>query len=196
MVFPQIQADHVKNMAHRVRQTDEDVYRRQRQEVEERYNQIKSTAVQNPMPTLALFRQLPAVKLLQLLAKDKILATDSVEHADQSMTSSQGLIDEELEDWRQTARAEMGNILGFAEWNGISADQLHPVDRATAWFQCRICQKNGRRYYLNPPLDFAQACAHICPQADKKIRAKDIWAAKKFVKDEKVSIYIDLAARC
>ena len=125
----------------------------------------------NVLPPLATFRQFPSVKLAQ---------------ETRDLAQFEPLVRGEVESWLESARAKLCNILGFPVWNSTDPERSHPVDRATAWFRCSKCLEASSSKTSVIPLDFRGACAHECRERCRKLRAKQLWSADQFIKDEKV----------
>ena len=51
------------------------------------------------------------------------------------------ILAENLDQWRDAARAALAAVLGFPGWKNLSKRKLHPVDRLTARFRCQRCDK-------------------------------------------------------
>jgi hypothetical protein len=165
----------------RRRRIEEKTIRRHRQEVSNHYYTI-IRAYKEVFPTLATFRRLPIVSLVQ----SQRSSTENGITMDLGSPFFAKLLEDDLRSWREAAREDMSAILGSPSWKSASSQMLHPLDRLTAWFQCRRCQKAGYRSHPKRCLTFTAACAHLCPPREKKRRAKLVWDPTQFVKDEKV----------
>ena len=84
-----------------------------------------------PIPPIQEFRQLPVVKIYE-----KPGPSDSRSLTDSFATS---VLAENLDQWRNSARAALAGVLGFPGWKAMSKKKLHPVDRLTARFRCKRC---------------------------------------------------------
>ncbi|KZT03856.1 uncharacterized protein LAESUDRAFT_728854 [Laetiporus sulphureus 93-53] len=157
----------------------EAAYKKRRDDVEEHYKRLQSMKEKKVLPTLAEFRKLSIMKVMQAKSCD---ATSGIAADLKNSTFITALLEENLEKWREDARAALGTVLGYPAWKATSKTKLHPVDRVTAWFRCKRChgaQKKGE----DTPLDFIAACSHRCSYLDKRRRAKDNWSAQLFEPD-------------
>lgn len=142
------------------------------------------------MPSLSTFRQLPVIAMLQSAESS---ASASVAQTLSSNEVMQKLLDTQLKKWTEKAMQDLGYTLGFPKnWKNASKNILHPVERVTARFLCKKCQRVDVKYRDDESLDFAGACLHECGIGNaKKGRAqrgrRNVWESSKFVKDDKVS---------
>lgn len=166
----------------RKRRVDEDAYRKRREEVEKHYNRIKSAGPGKILPTLAQFRQLPIIKVIQ----SKPDPAPNIAH-DLKTGLLADLLLGDLEKWRRSSKEAFGAILGYPGWKSASKNKLHPVDRVTARFRCTRCRKESHKYFQDGCLDFAGACAHVCQDSSMEKRVRERWAPEQFEKDDKVS---------
>lgn len=166
------------------RRTTEAAYCKRRQEVERYYNSLRSSGDYKVLPTLAEFRKIPVIRVLQSKTSDS--KTTVAEELKQS-PFLKDLVHDDLKKWIDTARVALSTTLGFPDWKGAGTRKLHPVARLTARFKCTKCHKVAKKYEQDGCLDFAGACGHTCPDLDKKRRAKDVWNVNQFVRDDKVS---------
>ncbi|PIL23445.1 hypothetical protein GSI_14756 [Ganoderma sinense ZZ0214-1] len=133
-----------------------------------------------PMPHVQEFRQLPVVKIYQ-----KPEATGSKNLTDPFVKS---VLAENLDQWRNAARAGLATVLGFPGWKTMSKKKLHPVDRLTARFRCQRCDRvatENKTVLLDGGMGFAEACEHVCGHLKKKQRGKNRWSAERFVPDQR-----------
>jgi hypothetical protein len=166
----------------RRRRQEEHAYRQRRNDVEKHYNRLRSEQVAKPLPSLLTFRKLPIVHSLQSKAASASIVPQSIQGSPLVLA----LLQDELETWREQARSDLGAALGYPGWKTPSSTKLHPVDRLTARFQCQNCQTVAVKYQEDGCLDFAGACAHQCIRPKDKRKAKLVWIANQFVKDDKV----------
>ena len=108
------------------------------EEVKSTWTSIKagSSAEESPapaMPHVQEFRQLPVVKIYE-----KPGAGTSKSLDDPFVTS---VLAENLDQWRNSARAALAAVLGFPGWKAMSKKKLHPVDRLTARLRCQRCDR-------------------------------------------------------
>ncbi|KAM5534010.1 hypothetical protein V8D89_012330 [Ganoderma adspersum] len=132
------------------------------------------------MPHVQEFRQLPVVKIYE-----KPGAGGSKSLDDPFVTS---VLAENLDQWRNSARAALAAVLGFPGWKAMSKKKLHPVDRLTARFRCQRCDRVATENKIvlgDGGMDFAEACEHVCGHLKKKKRSKNRWSAERFVPDQR-----------
>lgn len=170
----------------RKRREDEAIYRSQREEVEKHYNRLKSTSPHNIFPTLAQFRQLPVIKLVQSQRKD----SSATARRELMAGSLADMLQGDLEKWIQSSKDAFGAILGYPGYKSASKIKQHPVDRITARFRCKRCRKEGRKYAQDGCLDFAGVCAHVCQDSSMEKRVKERWEPAQFESDTKVILLL------
>ena len=95
----------------RQRRAYEETYRRRRDDVQQHYNQLKSSGEQKVLPNLAQFRQLSIVNILQ----SKTLSKTSVADDLQKPLVTE-LLQGDLKKWQESARLAMAATLGFSKW--------------------------------------------------------------------------------
>ncbi|KAH7922757.1 hypothetical protein BV22DRAFT_1131164 [Leucogyrophana mollusca] len=181
-----IEAQLLRMKEGRQRRINEDSYRRRRADVEQHYNRLKSGG-DIILPTLAEFRKLPVMKVMVGKLSS---ASTGVAGELKSSPLIRELIRDDLKKWTESVRATLSITLGCPEWKSASKTRLHPLDRLTARFKCKKCDKVAKRYSVDGCLDFAGVCAHQCPHLNKKEAAKYVWSPDQFVKDEKVAVVI------
>jgi len=139
------------------------------------------------MPTLATFRELPIIAMLQ--GSPTTAETSKVSHTLQKISWVQDQLDVQLKKWVQDAKAQLGAVLGFPNWKTASNVVLHPCDRLTARFRCKRCPRLSLKYLNDGCFDFAGACVHECVGMSKsQTRHRKTWDPDKFAKDGKVSL--------
>lgn len=95
----------------------------------------------------------------------------------------------ELSKWEVNARRSFADALGFPRWVSANATVLHPLDRLTARFRCKICHTVSNHYKMDSCLDFVGVCRHECKTPDGKDENEksESWDASRFERDQKVS---------
>lgn len=180
----------------RSRHSADVAFLKNRSEIEKHYNKIQSSKVYPFLPSLPTFCQLPIINLLQSaptavgVSIDQTLASDSL---------MRGLLSDQLKQWVETAKDDFAVLLGFPKkWNTASKNVVHPVERVTARFLCIRCgtkAKDRGSRTNGGSLDFAAACRHVCSTGEGRAvkGKKGKWGANKFVKDEKVVVFVPSA---
>lgn len=85
------------------------------------------------------------------------------------------------------AKNALGVILGFPpDWKSPSSKKAHPVDRLTARFRCRTCQRVEAKYKVFGCFDYAGAIMHMCFVTLDKGTPKP-FKAERFEQDTKAS---------
>ena len=183
-IKPLVEGQLLKMQEHRQNRQNEASYRQRRDDVEQYYNRLRSAGT--VVPSLSEFRKLPVMKTVQGSVSgprpnSRGLALD---------LKKSGLVAElviaDLKKWMEPAREKLSELLGFPKWKSASKTKLHPLDRITARFRCQRCGKVSKRYETEGCLDFPGACAHECPNHDKKVQKPVDWDVDLFVKDDKV----------
>ncbi|RDX44438.1 hypothetical protein OH76DRAFT_1421421 [Lentinus brumalis] len=135
------------------------------------------------LPNLQEFRKLSVVKIYEAGP------SGSEQHTLRDPFVS-SVLAENLEQWREAARAGLAAVLGFPGWKNLSRRRLHPVDRLTARFRCTRCDaaasSGSKKVPEDGGMDFARACEHVCTHLPKKRRNKEKWSADRFVPDQRV----------
>ncbi|KAH7910256.1 hypothetical protein BJ138DRAFT_129661 [Hygrophoropsis aurantiaca] len=170
----------------RKRRIEEESFRRRRADVEQHYNRLKS-AGELVLPTLAEFRKLPTMQVVVGKVSSASLGV-STELKNSVLFGE--MIREDLRKWMEPVRDILSHQLGAAQWKTASKTRLHPLDRITARFTCKKCDKVAKKYTADGCLDFRGVCSHQCPHLDKKAAESYVWSADQFVKDEKVTAVI------
>ncbi|KAI0631100.1 hypothetical protein C8Q77DRAFT_1159804 [Trametes polyzona] len=150
---------------------------RKRAEVESHYAGLASAHPKPLLPSLAEFRKLSAIKAIE--------ASPTAQNASLSDPLVASILENNLQQWRDSARAALAAVLGFPRWKAMSRKKLHPVDRLTARFRCKRCDAAGKDTGKDGGLDFTRACEHICAPLSKKARARQQWSADNFVPDQR-----------
>jgi hypothetical protein len=182
-IRPTVEAEIIKIIEARKRSANEEAYRCRRNDVEQHYNRLKSSGQEKVFPTLAQFRQLPIIKVLQSKT-----STNTAVAGDLQSKLVVELLQDDLRKWRETATTTLAATLGFSNWRSASKKKLHPVDRLTARFRCKKCGHDDHKFYEQGCLDFAGACAHVCVRSDLKKSEREKWTPDQFEKDNKVNI--------
>lgn len=166
----------------RERKEREHALQKRRANVTQHYDRLKSAEEKQVLPTLPEFRKFSIMKVFQ--------ASDTTEELSKELKNSkfiEQVLADNLEKWRENARASLAGVLGFSGWKTASRKKLHPVDRLTAMFSCKKCHKVAKKYREEDCLGFAGVCEHTCPDLNKRQRAKEIWSADNFEPDHHVS---------
>ncbi|KAF8183134.1 hypothetical protein BJ912DRAFT_928233 [Pholiota molesta] len=104
------------------------------------YERLRSGTVHTYLPSLATFRQLPVISMLQTAERDK-KSPSAVETLEKNPVMND-LLNNQLKKWTDKAKMDFGVILGFPKnWKHASKNILHPVERVTARFVCTRCQR-------------------------------------------------------
>lgn len=186
----QVEAELLSHVERVERRKTEMTLMTNRKDVETLYHQLRSKGESKFMPSLSTFRQLPVIAMLQSAESS---ASASVAQTLSSNDVMQKLLTTQLKKWTEKAMQDLGHTLGFPKnWKNASKNILHPVERVTARFLCKKCQRVDVKYRDNECLDFEGACLHECGVGNaKKGRVqqgkKNIWESSKFIKDDKVS---------
>ncbi|KAE9407883.1 hypothetical protein BT96DRAFT_932925 [Gymnopus androsaceus JB14] len=138
-----IATDLLKVTEHRTRRAHEIGYSHCRRGVEKHYNRLRALQQESPLPCLPTFRALPTIHQLQNST------SQSPKELDTSLQSKpiQTLVRSELVKFHVEAKNALGVILGFPpDWKSPSSKKAHPVDRLTARFRCRTCQRVEAKY--------------------------------------------------
>ncbi|KAG6865959.1 hypothetical protein C0991_010214 [Blastosporella zonata] len=174
----------------RERKGREAVYLKNRTDVAEHYQRLRSKQPPVALPSLEVFRRLPIIEMVQGTSP----ATVEYPPKEGSLSVAATLrnqkwvadrLETELQQWKDKAKKDLGAVLGFPNWKTASSMIVHPVGRISARFLCKICSKVSARYREDDCLDFAGACAHACRTKKKDKRVDGIWTASNFVKDTK-----------
>ncbi|GLB42366.1 hypothetical protein LshimejAT787_1103810 [Lyophyllum shimeji] len=169
----------------RKRKARESAYMENREGVAQHYQRLRSQQPPVILPSLPVFRRLPIVAMLQGSGPSTVEQPSNVSATLKNEKWVIKRLDLELKQWRERARKDLGAVLGYPDWSTASTKVLHPVDRITARFLCKVCSKVALRYRDDECLDFAGACAHQCRGRKKDRREDEVWKAERFVKDEK-----------
>jgi len=163
---------------------------RNRKDVEKYYHALRSAKRYPFLPSLATFRRLPVIEMLQSSSAENIADTL---HKDRMI---QELVKSQVEKWSNKAKAELAVTLGFPKnWKNANKNVVHPVERVTARFICKKCKRLDDKHRTDGCLDFAGACLHECGIGNEKRGRvakgkKAIWNADNFVRDDKVYLQI------
>lgn len=183
LVRSTVDEEMIKMAEARKRRADEETYRNLYRELERQYNRLKSQNSKDKIiPTLAQFRQLPVIKLVQ--SQQTPASTDVSRDLKSGLLA--GMLEGDLDKWSKTAKEAFGEMLGFPGYRSASKTKLHPVDRITARFRCKRCRKEGWKYAQDGCLDFPGVCAHVCHDSSMEKRTKERWNPDHFEADEKV----------
>ena len=127
------------------------------------------------LPNLTVFRNLPILHALQ--RKD---GAESIQEDLQSEAITTSVHDQ-LEQWLKRARDDLMKLLGYGKGEGLKhhrpqVSKLHPLERATALFQCKECKRVDSRYGRMAALDFKGLCLHECIQPAKSKADRTKWS--------------------
>ena len=174
-------------VAHEERDIARETDRKQRA----RLDQVRSTlstmkAKNDPtpvLPNLSEFRKLPVVKIFEA-------GPSGAEKRTMKDPFVASVLEENLKQWREAAKAALAGVLGFPGWKMMSRRKLHPVDRLTARFRCKRCDKAalGKNRPDDGGMDFARVCEHVCKHLPKKRASSEKWSAERFELDQRVPV--------
>ncbi|KAI0822999.1 hypothetical protein BC628DRAFT_1456205 [Trametes gibbosa] len=145
-----------------------------RTHVDKEYARLRHEDPKAVMPSLPEFRHLSVVKT--------IVESPSAKNARLGDPLVASILQDQLKQWADAARAALAAILGFSGWRTMSKKKLHPVVRLTARFRCKRCDAAGKDTGIG--LDFARACEHICSSTNKKTHKKRRWDPGNFIADQ------------
>lgn len=165
------------------------------------YDRIVTGRGHPVVPVLAEFRRFPIVKALQ--DRDDVpLASDTTHSSSAKLVKSSrildtelknseligGMINNDLKKWVDTALVAFNSMLGQRNWKRASTKCLHPAERVTVRFICKLCSNSPKKGVTAESLNFREACAHRCVRHSKKAATKQMWKADQFVPDKKVYV--------
>ena len=177
-----LEAEITANRERRVLREKEHAQQGRLKEVRNEWDGMHTRALPVPvLPNLQEFRKLSVVKIYE--AGHPNAEQHTLRHP---FVAS--VLAENLEQWREAARAGLAAVLGFPGWKNLSRRKLHPVDRLTARFRCKRCDAavGDKKALDDGGMDFALACEHICTHLPKKRRNKEKWSAERFEPDRRV----------
>jgi hypothetical protein len=190
-----------KILGKRQRQSYEENWRKARSHVADHYKRLQakydeadkkrdSKDEKRYLPSLAAFRNLPVIQLLQNSSKTDSGAKVGTELKSQTIRR---LVENELKELEAKATKALNKTLGQGDWESMKP-YLAPSKRLTARFMCPHCKNADleKRYLTDGCLDFAGAYAHDCPKEPHannpyKRRKPEDWGADRFAVDQKVS---------
>ncbi|KAJ8517942.1 hypothetical protein ONZ45_g4935 [Pleurotus djamor] len=160
------------------------------QAVTTHYSRLKSLPKNagRVFPNFAVFKALPAIVSLGQVSPDaKIdygarLKSDGLLHK---------LLEDQLHQWVDKAKSDLGAILGSPGWKSATKKAVHPVERLNARFLCIHCESKPSRSNLVKPrsLTFKEACEHACPNLPAT--DKTPWDSEWFKVDTKAQNAIE-----
>ncbi|CAL1699573.1 unnamed protein product [Somion occarium] len=164
------------------RRQAEDNTRKRREAVEHAYARLKSMHPQQAFPALAEFRKLPTAQLVQK-------GTGPMSAEDLKESPLIYMLSQDLEQWRSAAKEGLSSVLGYPGWRHASSLKLHPVERMTARFKCKLCEgkKADEAHWKSYGLDFKAACEHRCEHLSAKQKDKAVFKADDFLPDHKAT---------
>ena len=174
----------LKTIEQRKRREHESSYRLRREDVKKHYDRLRSSKTKEVLPTLAQFRLLPFINILQTRPTT---AANTTGDSQQSELLAD-LIQSDLKTWRERTKEAFATKLGYSNWKSASKNKLHPVDRLTARFKCMKCHKESN---ADGCLDFAGVCGHVCLRLDWNKRTREKWNIDQFEKDERVRDFFE-----
>ncbi|KAI0676457.1 hypothetical protein C8Q78DRAFT_997613 [Trametes maxima] len=151
--------------------------REKRSGVEAQHTQLKRSNPDLVLPSLAEFRKLSVVKTVEASASKK--------DPDLKHPFVASILKDNLDQWRDAARAGLASVLGFPGWRTTSKRKLHPVDRLTARFRCKKCHAPSKETSKDVGMDLIRVCEHVCATSNKKVRGTQRWNADNFVPDQR-----------
>ena len=156
----------------RERRAQEQRLAARRQDIEKYYKDYRAPN----LPNLQVFRSLPILYALQ-----RKNAAGSIEADLQSDVITTSVRDQ-LDQWVKRTRDDAMNLLGYGRAKGLKeyhaqVSKVHPLERATALFQCKECKKAGGSYGRMGVLDFKGLCLHECIQPERSKADKTKWSA-------------------
>ncbi|KAF7344587.1 hypothetical protein MSAN_01940800 [Mycena sanguinolenta] len=203
LVADKIEAEMIATQDRHGRRTNEATLRANRAQVEQHYQRLvsasRSKVPADPLPSLAAFRTMPVLDLLQspsgvAWAQNVQTKVPGVAHELQHGTLVKQILSSELTRWRKTAEDELGVTLGIPEWRTARSNKLHPVARLTARWSCGKCGNLPGQYKWDGCLDYLGVCKHECSKSKKK---ESNWKAENFVKDDKaINAMTQLVSLC
>jgi hypothetical protein len=142
-----------------------------RRDIENYYKNYKAPI----LPNLQTFRGLPILYALQ--RRD---AAASIQ-GDLQSDAIAAIVRDQLEQWVKRAKDDMMKLLGYGRGKGLKdyrplASKMHPLERATALFQCKECKRVTGSYGRMGVLDFKGLCLHECIQPDKSKADTTKWS--------------------
>lgn len=175
----------LKIIEQRKRKEHESSYRLRRVDVKKYYDRLRSSKTKEVLPTLAQFRLLPFVNILQSRPTTVTGTTGDFQKSDLLAD----LIQSDLKTWRERTKEAFAVKLGYPKWKSASKNKLHPVDRLAARFKCTKCHKETQKFAADACLDFAGVCGHVCPRMDWNKQTREKWDIDQFEKDERVRAF-------
>ena len=114
------------------RRVEESGRQRRLQQIQSTRDEMRASGDAPPiLPNLKEFRNLPVVKVFEKTGPSRAAGSGLRDAFVESV------LEENLGQWRDAARAALAGVLGVPAWRSMSKRKLHPVDRLTARFRCR-----------------------------------------------------------
>lgn len=172
------------------RRAAEEAFQKRREELTSKYNRLVEAAHMKAevIPTLSEFRKLPIVERVQKIAPETSVSAQELK----SSKFIDGLIKEDVVQWREKAKASLIGVLGNPSGDSHRASYLDPIKRLTARFRCKKCDARIVDRQDDLGMSFAEACEHECKGGSKKAK-KAAWKPERFVPDQKVRLAYILA---
>ncbi|KAG6919822.1 hypothetical protein DXG01_000327 [Tephrocybe rancida] len=189
-VAPEVGRLLAKLLEDRERKAREATYLRNHNDVAVHHQRLRSKQPPIVLPSLEVFRRLPIIEMLQGTSPATVEypLKDNAQSVSTTLQKQAWVVERlntELRQWREKAKKDLSVVLGFSDWKTASSKVLHPMDRITALFSCKVCSKVPSRYRETDCFDFAGACAHACRTTKKDKKVDGVWMATNFAKDEK-----------
>ncbi|KAJ6541129.1 hypothetical protein B0H10DRAFT_2137610 [Mycena sp. CBHHK59/15] len=194
LLAAQIEVEMIHVQEKRQRSLDEITTKTNRTQIDQHYQRLVSASASKvlPFPSLAQFRAMPILDLLQSSSASASAAigptakkVPGISHELKSATLVNQLLTSELARWRSGAEAALLVTLGLPEWKTARNNRLQPVARLTARWNCGQCGGVAKAYKWDECLDYEGVCKHECPMSKKKNKGETGWKAERFVKDDK-----------
>jgi hypothetical protein len=97
------------------------------------------------------------------------------------------LIEKQIDEARDSARKELGEMIGQGNWKTASNTKIHPAEQVPIRYTCKRCEMVGTKYQTDECLDFAGTFGHTCPRKIKGFMKDTVdWRANMFQIDSKV----------
>ena len=176
----------------RIRRAMDNTARINRNDIRSYWNRLKTIAT-GALPSYYEFRRLPMPSMLALKNTSEELALnenkESVRQELQNNATTRKHVQEQVNVWLADKKTKFAEMLG-EKYSALAgpAGFIHPVERTTAWFRCKLCQRVAKRLHETAALTFANVCAHQCPAVSKNDSHKGgRWDVEWFEPDHQAS---------
>ena len=127
-------------------------------------------------PNLEVFRRLPILHALQQKDTAESLKGDLQSH---TITT---IVRDQLDQWVKRAKDDVMKLFGYGRGKELKeyrpqVSKVHPLERATALFQCKECNRVGGSSGRMAVLDFNGLCLHQCLQPARSKADRTKWSA-------------------